>query len=88
MTLTKAQIAEALRIVAEDARWMEVGRLAVEDELIYWRDDGLSSLGRNNGYTIKSRDGAPSSIVRFGPEVGWQIAANEIARRLSEETEA
>lgn len=52
---------------------LEIGRRAIEDVLIEWRDNGLSEVGRNNGLVIKGRDGSASSIIRFGPETALKI---------------
>lgn len=56
----------------------EIGRKAVEDALIEWRDDRLSMLGRRNGLVVAERDGTPSSIIRFGFETGMKIAVDAI----------
>lgn len=71
--------AAVLREVAEDDRLLwEVARRAIEDELIEWRDNRMFVL-RNNGFVVKEQDGAPSEIIRFGPEVGVRIALKALA---------
>lgn len=55
----------------------EIGRKAVEDELIDFRDRGIFVL-RNNGLCIRNKDGTDSSIIRFGFEYGMQIALEAI----------
>lgn len=70
-----------LRHLADDVELMEVGRKAVEDALVEWRDSRMFQV-RNNGLTIQERDGSPSDIVRFGPEVGMAIALRAIAEHL------
>lgn len=70
-----------LRRLAGDAELMEVGRKAVENELVEWRDN-TRFMPRNNGLTIRNRDGSESGIVRFGPEVGVAIALRAIAEHL------
>ena len=76
--------AGALREVAKSAVLMEVGRKAVEDELIEWRDSRRFSL-RRNGYVIRESDGSASDIVRFGPEFGCRIALEAMADRIEGE---
>ena len=71
-----------LRHLADDVELMEVGRKAVENALVEWRDSRLSMLRRNNGLVIREKDGKESSIVRFGPEVGVAIALRAIAEHL------
>lgn len=51
---------------------LEIGRKAVEDLLIEWRDSRLSEL-RNNGLVIKEKDGTASSIIRFGTETALKV---------------
>lgn len=53
--------------------FLEKARKRVEDELVDWRDSGMSMLGRNNGLTIKYPNGDPCSIIRFGFEDGLRI---------------
>ena len=77
-----AEVAVALREMAEDSELLwTVARAAIEDELVKWRDDGMFVL-RNNGFTIKYADGAPSEVIRFGPEVGVRIALRALADHL------
>lgn len=66
----------------DDPNLLEVGRKAIEDELVEWRDSGLSSLGRNNGFVIKSFKGESSSVIRFGAEIGLEIALTAIVEHL------
>lgn len=53
--------------------WLEVGRKAIEDALVEWRDERLSELNRANGCVIRERDGTPSNVIRFGPETALRI---------------
>lgn len=75
--------AEELRAVADDTALLEVGRKAVEDALIEWRDLRLSTPFRNNGLVVKEYDGKDSSIIRMGPEDAMQIGLRAIADHLS-----
>jgi hypothetical protein len=77
-----ALTAKDLENLAKNEDLMEVGRKAIEDELVDWRDRRLSTLLRNNGFTIKEKNGKPSDIIRFGPEVGVDIALRAIAKHL------
>lgn len=64
------------------ADMLEVGRKAIEDVLIEWRDSRLSELGRNNGLVVKEKDGKDSSIIRFGPEMALSIGIKAILKML------
>lgn len=72
---------EVLRQTAQDEDLMEIGRKAIEDELIEWRDARRFAM-RNNGFTVKEADGTPSDVIRFGPEWGVRIALRAIAEHL------
>lgn len=74
--------AEVLRELANSSDALERARKRVEDELVEWRDSGMSMLGRRNGLAIFSQDGTPSSIIRFGFEDAFRIALNTEADRM------
>ncbi len=74
--------ADVLREVAADEDLMEIGRKAIEDALIEFRDSRMFVL-RNNGFVVKEPDGEQSSIIRFGPETGVRIALEAIAKHLA-----
>lgn len=76
--------AEELERLAENNELLEVGRKAIEDELVEWRDSRLFVLGRGNGFAIREKDGSPSDVIRFGAETGLRIALKAIAKTLSE----
>lgn len=40
-------------------------RLEIENQLIEWRDNRTSVIGRGNGLVIRERDGKESSIIRM-----------------------
>lgn len=63
----------------------EVGRKAVEDVLVEWRDNRLSVLGRNNGLVIRESDGSDSSIIRMSIEDALRIGLTAIAAHRREE---
>ena len=71
-----------LRLIANDNIALEVGRKAVEDELIDWRDRRLSQMTRGNGCVVREVDGTPSHIIRFGPETAIRIGLLAIADHL------
>jgi hypothetical protein len=73
-----------LKRVAGDEELLEIGRLAIEAELVQWRDDRMFTL-RNNGLVIKERDGRDSSIIRFGPEDALRIGLLAMAEHLAQE---
>ncbi len=52
---------------------LEVGRSAIEDALVEFRDERIQEPMRNNGCVIKERDGTRSDIIRFGPETALRI---------------
>jgi hypothetical protein len=77
---------EVLRRISADQKIMyEIGRLAVEDVLIDFRDSGLSILGRNNGLVVKYADGTPSDIIRLPIEDAVRIAMNAMADHLEKD---
>lgn len=71
-----------LRRIADDNELLEVGRKAIEDTLIEWRDSRLSEFMRGNGLVIREVDGKDSSIIRFGPETALRIGLKAIADHL------
>ncbi len=59
---------------------LEVGRKAVEDTLIEWRDSRLSEPLRGNGLVVREKGGTDSSIIRFGPETALRIGNKAILK--------
>ena len=57
---------------------LEIGRKAIEDVLVEWRDNRLSEFTRGNGLVIREKDGKDSSIIRFGPETALKIGMRAI----------
>ena len=80
--MTTKQKAKFLRALANDSQLLEVARCAIEDQLISMRDSRIATVGRNNGFVCKEKDGKPSDIIRFGPETGVAIALAAIADTL------
>ena len=73
-----------LRQIAADDELIEIGRKAIEDNLIEWRDARMSAIGRGNGLVVNEVDGQPSKVIRFGPEVALRIGLKAIATRLEQ----
>jgi hypothetical protein len=73
-----------LNELAENKKLLEVGRKAVEDELIEWRDNRLSEFTRGNGLVVREKNGDASSTIRFGTETALRIALKAIAKYLKE----
>jgi hypothetical protein len=61
---------------------LEIGRKAIEDTLIEWRDNRLSEFTRGNGLVIRERNGKDSSMIRFGPETALRIGINAMWKSL------
>jgi DNA-binding FadR family transcriptional regulator len=74
---------EGLGAVAENDELLEVGRKAVEEALIEWRDARLSEPVRRNGLIVREKDGTPSDVIRFGPETALRIGLRAIAAHLA-----
>lgn len=75
---------EELIEIADNGALLEVGRKAIEDVLVSWRDGRLSEFNRGNGLVIRERDGRDSNIIRFGPEMALRIGIKAIAEELKE----
>lgn len=73
-----------LESIANNPELIEVGRRAIEDQLIELRDSRLSEFTRANGLVIRERDGSESSTIRFGPETALRIGLLAIAKKLQE----
>lgn len=52
---------------------LEVGRKAIEDVLVEWRNNRISEFNSGNGLVIRERDGRDSSIIRFRPDTALRI---------------
>ncbi len=72
-----------LQQIIDDDRLLEIGRKAIEESLVDFRDSRLSVM-RNNGLVIRERDGTPSSVVRMGPELALRIGLRAIAESCKE----
>ncbi len=65
---------------------LEVGRKAIEDVLVEWRDGCMSQI-RGNGLVIRSRTGESSSVIRLGPEDALRIGLKAIDQHLQKASE-
>lgn len=71
--------AEVLReILADDDLIWNVGRQAVEDQLVSMRDSNMFMLN-NNGLVIKNFDGTESSTIRMSTEMAIRFAIGAMA---------
>lgn len=82
---SRLKLTDLLRRVSEDESMLEIGRKAIEDTLIEWRDSRLSMLNRGNGLVIREEDGKPSDIIRFGPESALKIGLKAIAEAIDKQ---
>ena len=73
---------ELIHRILADESLVEVGRKAIEDRLVEFRDSRLSCPLRGNGLVIREFDGQPSNIIRFGPETAITIALQAILERV------
>ena len=71
-----------LKNIYENEKLLEIGRQAIEKQLIEFRDDRMSMLMRGNGLVIKEKDGTASDIIRFGPETALFIGLKAIHKHL------
>lgn len=70
--------------LANNQELLEIGRKAIEDVLIEYRDSRISLMGRNNGLIVAEKDGKRSGIIRLGPEDALRIGLRAIASHLAE----
>lgn len=78
------EVVAALRAMADDSELLwNVARKAIEDQLVEWRDSRMFVL-RNNGFVINEKDGSPSHVIRFGPEVGVRLALLALAKHIEQ----
>lgn len=72
----------AVRAAATDVDLLRAAHKAIEDVLVEWRDERISTPFRGNGLVIRERDGKESSTIRMGPEEAMSIGLKAIADRL------
>ncbi len=64
---------------------IEIGRKAIEEVLLDFRDSRIGLLGRGNGLVIRESDGQDSHIIRMGPEDALRIGLKAIIKHLEGE---
>lgn len=78
-------VIDRIKDIANNMALLEIGRAAVEKELIDWRDSRLSEPFRGNGLVIREKDGTESATIRFGTETCLRIGLRAIAEHLAGE---
>lgn len=73
---------EKLKEIIESPELIEVGRKAIEDELIEMRDSRIGILNRGNGLVVRERDGSPSDIIRLGTDHALLIGFKAILKHM------
>lgn len=76
---------QLLKSITEDNVLMTIAHLAIEEELIQLRDDGMWLGMHANGFTCNNRDGSPSGVMRFGTRHGLVLALEAIAESTPEQ---
>jgi len=71
-----------LEEIIDSPELLEIGRRAIEDSLVEFRDDRISEFNRGNGFVVREKDGKSSNVIRFGPETGLRIALKAIGKHL------
>lgn len=74
-----------LKEIYENEELLEVGRKAIEDVLLQYRDYRISEFNRANGLVVREKDGSSSNIIRFGPETALKIGLKAIAEKIAGE---
>lgn len=67
---------------AVDEGLIEIGRKAIEDVAIEYRDSRIGVLGCGNGIVCREKDGTPSDIIRIPTCDAVRIALRAIAQHL------
>lgn len=75
----RLKMAEHLVEAAKDRELIEIGRRAIEDELVSFRDSRIAMLGRGNGLVIREKDGQESAVIRLGLEDCLRIGLKAMA---------
>ena len=83
---------QILEDISNNDNLLEIGRKAIEDELVWLRDERISILRgnnlRGNGLIIREKDGKESSTIRLGSEDALRIGLKAIAKHIEEEKDA
>ena len=81
---TEMAVKEIFEELLENRELLELGRKAIEDVLVEWRDNRLSEFNRGNGLVIRERDGKDSSIIRLGSETALRIGLKAMLQALKQ----
>lgn len=72
-----------IKELLDNPELIEVGRKAVEDVLIDFRDSRISEFGRGNGLVVREADGTESSTIRLSTDSALIIALKAIAEKVA-----
>jgi hypothetical protein len=61
---------------------IDCAALAVEDMLIWMRDNRISMLDAANGFVVREKDGSHGSVIRLGTKQGICIAVRAYLKAL------
>ena len=76
------ELKEIIEKIADDTHLLEVGREAIQQKLLEYRECRMSELRRGNGLVIREQDGSDSHVIRFGPETALYIGLKAIAKHI------
>jgi hypothetical protein len=83
----EGKMTKTLDQIADDDALLEIGRKAIEEVLLDWRESRISLSGRGNGLVVREKDGRDSHIIRLGPEDALRIGLKAIAQHLAKQSE-
>ena len=76
---------EMLDKIINSPELLEIGRKAIEDVLVDFRDNRISEPFRGNGLVIREKNSELSYVIRFGPETALSIGLKAIKEYLKKE---
>lgn len=76
-----------LRAIADDPQLLSAAHKAIEDVLVEWRDERISTPFCGNGLVIREQDGRSSSIIRMSTREALTIGLKAIADHLEKPCE-
>jgi len=76
---------KTLKEISENAELLEIGRKAIEDTLLSFRNGRISLLGRGNGLVIREKSGDASEVIRMGPEDALRVGMKAIDEHLQKQ---
>lgn len=75
------EILKEIKRIVNNPELLEIGRKAIEDVLVDFRDSRISIM-RNNGLVIRERDGEYSRTIRLSNEDAIRIGMEAIVKSL------